>query len=329
MRNATMSGWLSAAAHINAVCSRKRSLALTLAPCSTSSSAIFTAPVRAASITGVSPSSLALFASAPASSSILTRFTWATLAASARGLEPNALTTSAFTPRASNALTSSSSTRYTAQCSGVVPSGCAAFTAALRWIISSAALRSPASIRSASALSDCAKEVTTAADNTHVRAISDLNRLNNIGRQLVMVSPQPFVDVIEEFIGIVKSPGQTIHHARFQHVLGAVPLANSIERSVIDGLHHIALGLQLRAAHHGAVSGDDSRLVVAELQQPIHCVDPSADPRAGEVIQFGITRGRRYIADCKHVAVSEDHVEFHAGVRFNKVAIVDLFSTCL
>src|SRR6266850_3022893 len=184
---------------------------------------------------------------------------------------------SAFAPRASNALTSSSSTRYTAQCSGVVPSGCEVFTGLFRPIISSAALRSPASMRSASALSDCAKEVTaTAADNRQATTV----RLNNIRRQLVMVSPQPFVDVIEEFKGIVKSPGQTVHHARFQHVLGAVPLANAIDRTVINGRHHIALDLQFRTAHHGAISGDDPRLVVAELQQPIHRVNAAADPRA-------------------------------------------------
>ena len=57
-----------AAAHITAVWSRYRSRALTLAPWRTSSSATPTLPVRAASISGVCPSSLATLASAPASS---------------------------------------------------------------------------------------------------------------------------------------------------------------------------------------------------------------------------------------------------------------------
>src|SRR5262249_18161181 len=224
-------------------CFRNRSRWLTLAPWRTRSSATGTAPVRAASIRGVSPSSLALFGSAPASRSIPTSFKLATLAASARGLEPYAFVTSAFAPRPSSVLTNSSSTRYTAQCSGVVPSGCVPFTGAFFAIRSSAAFRSPASIRSASALPDCAKEGIAAAHNMHATADKVLNRLNNIGCQLVVMSPQSLVEVIDKFVGILERSRESLHHTSFQHVFRAVSLAYTIHCPVVDFFHHVAFGL--------------------------------------------------------------------------------------
>ena len=141
-----------------------------------------------------------------------------------------------------------------------------------------------------------------------------------------MVSPQTFVDVIKKFFGIVKSPGQTVHHARLQHVLGAVALANAVNRSLIDGCQHVALGLQFRAAHHGTITGDDPRVVVAELQELVHRIDASADPGAGEVIQFWIAYWRYHIAGGQHVGISKENVDVSARVRCDKVTVVDLFS---
>src|SRR5262245_54687030 len=157
-------------------------------------------------------------------------------------------------------------------------------------------------------------------------AKSDFNRLNNIGRQLVMVSPQSFVDVIKKFFRILKTPGQTVHHARLQHVLGAVALANAVDCSLIDGSHHIALGLQFRAAHHGTRTGDDPRVVVAELQELVHRIDASADPGAGEVIQFWIAYWRYNIAGSQHVGNSKKNIDVSARVGCDKVTVVDLFS---
>ena len=68
-RNFTISAWLCAAAHISADCPPKVSLALTSAPASTSSFAASTLPLRAAAISGVSPSGFVKLGSAPALSS--------------------------------------------------------------------------------------------------------------------------------------------------------------------------------------------------------------------------------------------------------------------
>jgi hypothetical protein len=110
-RNSTISACPSAAAHISADWSRYVSRVFTLAPCWTSSFATATVPVRAASISGVWPSSFDTLGLAPASSSMPARSRSAMRAASVSGLAPYLLTTSAFAPRRRSAVTSSRSTR--------------------------------------------------------------------------------------------------------------------------------------------------------------------------------------------------------------------------
>src|SRR5262249_34277187 len=103
------------------------------------------------------------------------------------------------------------------------------------------------------------------AHNTHVRTMTVLNCLNDIGSQLVVVSPQTFVDVVDKFFRIAESPAQIIHYTGLQHVIRTVALTNAINRSLIDGSHHVALGFQVRTTYHRTKPGNDSRFVVREF----------------------------------------------------------------
>ncbi len=111
--------------------------------------------------------------------------------------------------------------------------------------------------------------------------------------------------------------------ARLDHVLGAIALAYPIDGAVVDGLHHVALGLQLRAAHHRAEAGHNPRVGVAQLHKPGQGVDASANPRAGQVVQFRIPSGRRDVADGQHVRLAEEDVDVSARVSFDEVPVVD------
>ena len=80
--------WFCAAAHINAVWPRQPSVVSTTAPWTSSARTALASPVRAAAMSGVSPSGLARLASAPASSSRVIMGVLPLIAASASGVTP-------------------------------------------------------------------------------------------------------------------------------------------------------------------------------------------------------------------------------------------------
>src|SRR5215813_5763978 len=82
---------------------------------------------------------------------------------------------------------------------------------------------------------------------------------DNIGIQLVVVRPQPFLDVVEKFLRIPPGPPDPVHHTGVEHVPRVVSLADAIDRAVVERLHDVVLGLQIHAAEHGTVAGNDLR----------------------------------------------------------------------
>src|SRR5204863_5360028 len=53
------------------------------------------------------------------------------------------------------------------------------------------------------------------------------------------------------------------------------------------------------------------------------CIDTSADPGAGEIVELRIPRRRRDVADGQHVRIAEADVDVSARVRFDQIAVVD------
>ncbi len=122
-RNFTISAWLCAAAHISADCPPQVSLALTSAPASSSRLAASTLPLRAAAISGVSPSGFLVLGSAPALSSASMIGAEPMIAASVSADVPNWFFSLTFAPALISARTSSRSSFAAAHMMAVVPSG--------------------------------------------------------------------------------------------------------------------------------------------------------------------------------------------------------------
>src|SRR5579862_6530527 len=76
---------------------------------------------------------------------------------------------------------------------------------------------------------------------------------HHIGVQLVVMSPEALVNVVKEPARILPRAPNAVEHAGLGHVVGAVALAHAIDRAVVDRLHHVVVGLQLRSAHHRTV----------------------------------------------------------------------------
>ena len=118
----TASGCSFAAAHINAVVPRSSSAASTAAPRSSSTASTSTRPVRAASISGVSPPGSRSFGSAPASISRATSAAPAPAQASDSGVTPARFLAVTSAPAAISSSAIGRSSRYAAQWSAVAPS---------------------------------------------------------------------------------------------------------------------------------------------------------------------------------------------------------------
>ena len=118
-----MSAWLCAAAHISADWPPQVSLALTSAPASSSRLAASTLPLRAAAISGVSPSGFLVLGSAPALSSASMIGAEPMIAASVIADVPNWFFNLTFAPALISARTSSRSSFAAAHMMAVVPSG--------------------------------------------------------------------------------------------------------------------------------------------------------------------------------------------------------------
>src|SRR5580692_2494126 len=123
---------------------------------------------------------------------------------------------------------------------GRVPSGCASFTSAPASMRASAALRSPAWMRLArDGFGACARivEAPVITQMAMMRRFtvvspekyahngpSGLSALNDIAVHFVMVSPETFGCVVEEFVRIFPRSRKTLQNARLQHLLWTVAL---------------------------------------------------------------------------------------------------------
>src|SRR6185436_3129739 len=135
--------------------------------------------------------------------------------------------------------------------------------------------------------------------------------------------PQALVDVVEKLPRLLPRARQPVQHARLDHVFGIVAFADEVDRAVVDRLHHVALGLQLRTSHDRTEAGNDPCGVVGQGEQGVHRIDATANPCAGEVIELRVAHGCGDVAYGKHVRVAEEHVDIAARVRFDQVAVVD------
>src|SRR5215469_13808506 len=147
---------------------------------------------------------------------------------------------------------------------GRVPSGCAALTSAPARICPSAALWFPASMRLARESFWACAIRGNAAMKIVRNGFKRCLRLNHIGVQFVMVRPQTFGRVVEEFRGIFPGAGKTFQEAFFQHVFGTIAFADLFEKTCANLFHYVALRLEFSLSHHGAICGDDPGLVIAK-----------------------------------------------------------------
>src|SRR5579863_3726873 len=123
-----MPAWLCAAAHMSALCPPQVSFALMSAPASRSALAASTLPLRAAAMSGVSPSGVRKLGSAPALSSASTTGAEPMIAASVRADVPSWFFSLTFAPALISARTSSRSLFAAAYMMAVLPSAFGAFT---------------------------------------------------------------------------------------------------------------------------------------------------------------------------------------------------------
>src|SRR5215468_6204411 len=116
---------------------------------------------------------------------------------------------------------------------------------------------------------------------TSMYVVSGFSRIrvcasDNIGIQLVVVRPQPFLNVVEKFLRIPPRPPDPVHHTGVEHVLRVVSLSDAIDRAVVERLHDVVLSLQIHAVEYRTVAGNDLRVRVAQSEQSIERVDPTA-----------------------------------------------------
>src|SRR4030088_1148704 len=86
----------------------------------------------------------------------------------------------------------------------------------------------------------CAPAASGTSSSTNAAKVK---RLHDIWIQLIVMGPQPFVNGTDERVGIAPRPREPAQEACFDHVLSAVAFSHPIDRAVVDGLHHVALGL--------------------------------------------------------------------------------------
>ena len=126
-------GWPSETAHIKAVVPPQFSIALTCAPLSNSTLIASGFPVRAAIMSAVSLCCVSgALGSAPALTSFSIMAAFPFVAASCSGVAPARVAADTFAPARISSSAVSISSKRTAQWRAVVPSGCGAFTSAVR-----------------------------------------------------------------------------------------------------------------------------------------------------------------------------------------------------
>src|SRR5687768_5383116 len=265
-RNLTISGWRCAEAHINAVCWPKVSRALTSAPASMSSRAASTRPLRAAAISGVSPSGFLKLASAPAFSSRSMIGADPRMAASVIADVPKWFFALTSAPAFTSARTSSTSSLAAAHISAVVPSGPGVFGFAPLASMARAAARSPRSTISSSPGSAAA--ATEIATNHAATTAASLRTLY-LGEDAAAVA-----DLLHRDVVPVEDRRQQIREARVLRVfevLAALDLAVGVTE---DGRRQRVVVVLVAVAHVAAE--EDGRVVqhraarLLRLRQPLH-----------------------------------------------------------